>query len=111
MPAATPEQADSLRYVSRPVGLIHWKELPEGWVGYAERAGSTFVIDPLSRFVFDCITSAPQGLLLTELSAQLADVSDTTIGSDLSQRISMAVGILIGAQLIETSRIEPLSPQ
>ncbi|MBT0963929.1 hypothetical protein [Denitromonas iodatirespirans] len=95
----------------RPIGLIHWKEVAEGWVGYAERTGSTFVIDPLSRFALDAIQAAPQGLTPTEIAAQLADVSDATVEPDLPERIALAVGILVSAQLIEISTVEPLPPQ
>ncbi|MCZ4305082.1 hypothetical protein O4G98_10070 [Zoogloeaceae bacterium G21618-S1] len=111
MSASTTEQAGSAIYISRGTGLIHWKELSEGWVGYAEQTGNTFVIDPLSRFIFDCIQTAPAGLTQEDMATQLSDVSDATVTEDLPNRITLAIGILVGAQLIEISTLEPCTTQ
>ncbi len=104
----SPRQADEARYRVRNVGLIHWKELDQGWAGYTEQTGQTFVIDPLSRFLWDCIESADCGCTSTELCAQVHSVADDTPESELPGRVDTAIGILSRAELIETAPLEPL---
>ena len=97
-----------MRHRARSVGLTHWKEVDQGWAGYTERTGQTFVIDPVSRFLWDCIESADGGLTPTELCAHLRSVAEHTPEQELSERVESAIGILKRAELIETAPLEPL---
>lgn len=103
-------RADSPRFIARRVGPIHWKEISEGWAGYAEYSAVTFVIDPVARFLLDGILAAPEGQSRDELASQLASVAENTATRELAERVELAIGILISAQLIEADSIETRRP-
>lgn len=103
-------RADPPRFFARRVGPIHWKEISEGWAGYAEYSALTFVVDPVARFLLDCILAAPDGQSRDELVTQLAGVAERTTALELTERVEVAIGILISAQLIETASIETRRP-
>lgn len=79
-----------------------WKEVDEGWVGYAELAGHTFLLDPFSRFVLDAILSRENGIRRSELPDWLRELAPDLQPGDMADTLDAALEILHSAQLIES---------
>jgi len=95
------------RYIERHAGPIHWKEVDEGWAGYAELTGQTFVIDAITRYVFDLISENNAGQSLDDLTQQLMqDLDEPPNKSDLRARTEMALELLCRHDLVETRPFE-----
>lgn len=86
------------RIISCRTKSVCWQEVDEGWAGYCERTGTTFLIDPVSRFVFDIICEAGKGLRLPELS-HLLEHNIPEPGN--WKQLDAVLGILVSAGLID----------
>lgn len=83
-------------------GALFWKEVDEGWIGYAEQAGHTFLIDPFSRFVLDAIRACEDGVRESELPQWLNMLAPELAVEEIAARLDTALEALQGARLIET---------
>lgn len=83
-------------------GNLFWKEVDEGWIGYAEQPGNTFLIDPFSRFVLDAIRACDDGVRESELPEWLNMLAPELAVEELTPRLGAALTALRDARLIET---------
>ena len=83
-----------------------WKEADEGWIGYVEQTGHTFLVDAFSRLVFDIISDQAHGssreLLVSQLHTHVPELNE----ADVEARLEVALDTLTAAHLIDAADIE-----
>ncbi|MCK9258353.1 MAG: hypothetical protein RBT39_06320 [Azoarcus sp.] len=85
---------------------VLWKEADEGWVGYIEETGHTFLIDPFSRFVFDVVSDQRDVFTDADLVTRLLEAAPELHGEDVRARLPSALNMLVAAHLIDSADIE-----
>jgi len=94
------------KYVARRTGILRWKEVDEGWAGYSEITGQTFVIDAITRFVFDMIDERPDGILVSELTRRIQQELAAPSPAEVRMRTEQALGLLSTHDLVENKPFE-----
>lgn len=95
----------SRAYVCPRVSEVLWHEVDEGWVGYEVYAGVTFLLDPLSRFVFDVLSQMPEKTLVSALPMHLERAAPELSG-DSWEQLSSILALLESVSLIEVTQSE-----
>lgn len=87
---------------ANPADSPIWQEVDEGWIGYTELAGRTFLLDPFSRFVLDAILSRDGGIRRGELPGWLSELAPDLDVGRIADALDAALETLHAAQLIES---------
>lgn len=81
---------------------IRWKSVDEGWIFYDPAAGTTLLLAPVARFVFDQLASDGSAADSKTLAAAVHQEEPDASAQECHEAVTAALDALLDAKLIRT---------
>lgn len=81
---------------------IRWKSVDEGWIFYDPAAGTTLLLAPVTRFVFDQLPPDGSAVDTETLAAAVHQEEPDASAQECREAVTAALHALLDANLIRT---------